>query len=401
MSLPSFDPMRVLGALASQEIGVCIGEGTRLVSVNDAFERISGCTRDALLHGAVDAALLLPTEWHGEDDTAARFAHRHGYSRPYLRQLRRPDGSQVDIIIINAIAATSPLCWVCCVVDVSALAHDLGTAARASLGLPPRERRGLDATSRIVAESPTVAAPVAATMPALRPMLAAVLDGSPTGALLLNASAEAVHATPAACTVLGQSMAQLVGLRWRDLVHPADLTLLDARLLVLLGGQRADAVPPLTMRWRHARGVWHEIDVQPVLIPDAPDCLAVLHLHDRTPVLLAERSAQQSDAVRRAVIAQAPGHAVVHFDLALRCISAEGEGLETLCAAAGVPEAGQLSRAWGLRLGTVREGYDDAWTVMAPDVPTLYCTGTAMRDSRGVMTGVLLVARMDSTAPRG
>lgn len=394
MPSTSFDPTHALRTVDPRRLGICTGEDDRIVDVNEAFERLSGFSRDEIVRGAIAADLISPTEWQMAPESSALSARRHGFCRPLLRQLVRRDGRRIDILISGAVTTEAPRRWLCFVVDVSAMAQNLGAAAASTLGLPPLGRHLREAPPLLVHDAPCTSAPSVETAAVTqRALLAAVLDAAPTGALVLGLHAQALHATPAACRSLGVAALHVLGQRWRDLVHPDDRAALDARLLLLLGGRRCDDDPPLATRWLHGHGHWHELDVQPVLIPEPTDCAVVLHLHDRAALRAAGQELQLEAAVRRARAEETTGCAELRYSLELDCLSAQGDAVAGLCRAVGVADADALARCWAASLALVRQGYETCWSVEGEGEATFLCRGIPLRSRTGALTGLLVMAR--------
>lgn len=392
MSAHGIDPRRAADALAPLGVGVCTGEDTRILDANEAFLRMTGYDPADLEAGQFDYLAITPPEWQDTDHAAVLFIDRYGYCRPYLKQYVRKDGSRIDILLTGALTSSTPRRWICFVVDVTSLARELGTAARAAIGVSARGRGDADVLPLVV----TPAAPAAELpppAPASLPLLAAALDASPVGALLLDPALQAVHVTPAAAPLGDGGRAGWSGDRWRDQLHPEDRAVLDARLAFALGAPPTLAHPVTPVRVRRGDGRWRALEVSVAGLGQGANPALVLHLREVVPLAdLLERAAR--DAATRRLLAEAGDQVVLLVDAARRPLALEGTARAALLAACGVHDAPALAEALAAPIADALNGYPETFEAGTTTGTAFDGTAMPVHGPDGRILGALLAARL-------
>ena len=100
-------------------IGIVEAEGGQITAANDAFLQIVGYTREDLAAGRVNWRAMTPPEYAYLDDHSLREMESTGEATPFEKEYYRKDGTRVPIIIAAAATQTSPLRWVCFILDVT------------------------------------------------------------------------------------------------------------------------------------------------------------------------------------------------------------------------------------------------------------------------------------------
>jgi PAS domain S-box-containing protein len=397
MSEPAVPPLPDL-------VCVCAGEGGTVQHANDAFLALTGATRESLAAGDLARSPLLVPDWVADGEAPDTFAWRHGFFRPFVTDYQRPDGSRAELLVTGAVTTRAPYRWVGCLVDLTALGRTLGRTAREVAGVQPHPsgEPGIvtDPVEPLMVLTPRGESARAAAPPPVRGALAAVLDASPTGAVLLADSGALVHVTPRLSALLGMPPARWSADGWRSLVHPEDRSRLDECLAALVAGRagsEADAV-----RWRDARGGWRTLEVIGTRVAHGDELHFALHLHDREPERRAAREAVRAAMARRALLDAWPDTAAILFDAEYRCLTADGGALATLLAASGAAHVGLLGERLRAQLQSARDGLDAEWTTpFGGSTQVVACRACALRDVAGAVSGILLAVRVESAGGVG
>jgi PAS domain S-box-containing protein len=91
---------RLRGFAASDVIGVVMADlGGLIEDANDEFLRIAGRSREDLREGRISWQALTPPEWHEVDLAHLEEARQRGACSRYEKELLRPDGTRVPILI--------------------------------------------------------------------------------------------------------------------------------------------------------------------------------------------------------------------------------------------------------------------------------------------------------------
>jgi PAS domain S-box-containing protein len=87
--------------LASDVIGILFWDldSTAVPDANDAYLRLIGYSRDDLQAGRIDWHAITPPEYHALDEQAIAELRRTGTHRPFEKELLRPDGTRVPVLL--------------------------------------------------------------------------------------------------------------------------------------------------------------------------------------------------------------------------------------------------------------------------------------------------------------
>jgi PAS domain S-box-containing protein len=152
------------------------------------------------------------------------------------------------------------------VVGISAIARDIGPRLRAERKLRQNEEQ-----------------------------LRKIFEHAPFGMWVAAPDGRIVQANPAICRMLGYSEAELVVLRWKDLVHPADMALSHQM------GEQLSRDPGICLegekRYIHRNGgtVWAKYRLQRLPDGDGNPEVSVIHLEDITERKRKDAALQESE----------------------------------------------------------------------------------------------------------
>ncbi len=89
-----------------------------ITEANDAFLKMIGCTRDDLVSGAIDWIQITPVEHLAKDMAAVEQLRTVGYCAPYEKEYVLKDGSRIQFLIGATVLSSSPLEWLCFLIDL-------------------------------------------------------------------------------------------------------------------------------------------------------------------------------------------------------------------------------------------------------------------------------------------
>ncbi len=98
--------------------GIVSGEFDQIPEANDAFLNLVGYTREDLISGRLHWPDLTPPEYSALDDLAHEEGLRFGACTPYEKELLRPDGTRVPVLIATAVLKLLPFRWITFVQDL-------------------------------------------------------------------------------------------------------------------------------------------------------------------------------------------------------------------------------------------------------------------------------------------
>jgi PAS domain S-box-containing protein len=101
----------------SPYLGVLIADETHIIDANDAFLKMIGQTREALMAGEIDWRALTPERFRALDMTAIDQLREFGTCVPYEKEFVLPDGSSIPFLIGGLRLGVAPLQWSAYVVD--------------------------------------------------------------------------------------------------------------------------------------------------------------------------------------------------------------------------------------------------------------------------------------------
>ena len=100
-------------------IGILSADMNHIIDANDAFLKIVGYTRDDLAQGKLLWREMTPAEYHASDERGLEEMLAKGSCTPFEKEYFRKDGSRVPILIGAALLQSSPLQWICFVMDIT------------------------------------------------------------------------------------------------------------------------------------------------------------------------------------------------------------------------------------------------------------------------------------------
>jgi len=101
--------IRFRALIDADVVGIVVADAERIVEANDAFLAIAGQTREALETGAVGWRGMTPPDWAAADERALAELARSGRFAAYEKELARPDGCRVPVLLAGAAFERDPL----------------------------------------------------------------------------------------------------------------------------------------------------------------------------------------------------------------------------------------------------------------------------------------------------
>jgi PAS domain S-box-containing protein len=105
----------------SNVVGIIVSDEEKITEANDLFLEIVGYSRADLQAAGLSWRVMTPPEYRYLDDKGLEELRERGAYTPFEKEYFRKDGSRVPILIGGALVESSPLTWLCFVVDLSEL----------------------------------------------------------------------------------------------------------------------------------------------------------------------------------------------------------------------------------------------------------------------------------------
>ncbi|MBD2252924.1 PAS domain S-box protein [Nostoc parmelioides] len=110
---------RLKRLLQSSIIGIIEADSERINFANDAFLKMVGYTQEDLLTGKLRWQDMTPPEYSELDQAKVAEVINSGFCIPFEKEYIRKDGSRVPILLGAARLSSSPLTWVCFILDLT------------------------------------------------------------------------------------------------------------------------------------------------------------------------------------------------------------------------------------------------------------------------------------------
>ena len=106
----------------SNVAAVAVVHSGMVIEANDAFLRLTGCSREDVLSRTLTWTDLVPPEHRAKSAQAMEAMLRTGVSLPFELEYRHKDGRRIPVLLGSAVTALQPnLEWICFILDLSNL----------------------------------------------------------------------------------------------------------------------------------------------------------------------------------------------------------------------------------------------------------------------------------------
>lgn len=104
---------------AANVVGICTGEDLRILSANDEYLRIIGRSRLELERGELTVRAVTSRSAFKADRRMRRQVQRYGYCHTFETRARRPDGSELPVLVTTILVDREQRLWQSLVQDIS------------------------------------------------------------------------------------------------------------------------------------------------------------------------------------------------------------------------------------------------------------------------------------------